>query len=80
MKELELEFDGKGEVNIFRFKQIKKGNNAYIYMVSLKHNPDIQWYEVFKRMECKETDVVLNGQSKYITKQRYVTHLQMILE
>lgn len=63
MRELELKFNGKGSMKPFRFQQINKGNNAYIYMVEIIENPSVRWYEVFRRRECSDTDVVLNGQT-----------------
>ena len=63
MRELELKFNGTGSMKPFRFQQINKGNNAYIYMVEIIENPSVRWYEVFRRRECSDTDVVLNGQT-----------------
>lgn len=50
IKELELEFEGKGEVKGYHFKQIKKSDKAYIYEVT---NLEFQTthYEVFRRRE-----------------------------
>ena len=48
IKELELSFDGTGEVRGYLFQQIEKSENAYIYKVQ---NPVITrcHYEVFER-------------------------------
>jgi hypothetical protein len=46
VKELPLEFTGKGEVKGFLFKQINKTDNRYLYEVS---SAGAVWYEVFDR-------------------------------
>lgn len=43
MKELPLEFTGRGEVKGFTFKQIHASCKAYLYEINGKH------YEVFRR-------------------------------
>ena len=48
LKELEISFDGRGEVKGYKFEQIMKSDKAYIYKKNLE---DITTYEVFKRME-----------------------------
>lgn len=48
MKELELQFKGRGQVKWFIFTQIKKSEFAYIYEVNTGSNCH---YEVFKRKE-----------------------------
>ena len=49
MKELEIEFDGRGEVKNFHFTQLKKSDKAYLYKVEV---PDTDpHYEVFLRKE-----------------------------
>lgn len=55
MKELEKEFNGRGEVKGFHFKQIKANEFAYIYEV---HNPDViePHYEVFERRINEQFD------------------------
>jgi len=48
MKELELEFTGKGQVRGFKFTQLKKNKKAYLYRVDTGH---LIMYEVFHRKE-----------------------------
>lgn len=48
MKELEIQFVGRGQVKGFIFTQIKKNNVGYIYKVDLGTSCH---YEVFKRKE-----------------------------
>lgn len=55
MKELQLEFIGRGEVRGFKFTQIKATDMAYLYKV------DSGWsinYEVFKRRENARYGVI----------------------
>ncbi len=48
MRELEMNFSGKGEVRGFMFRQVAKSERGYIYEVT---HPDVvtPHYEVFKR-------------------------------
>lgn len=46
IKELPLEFQGRGEVKCYCFKQNKRSNLCYIYEV-LAPNGQV-WYEVFR--------------------------------
>lgn len=48
MKELELNFIGKGQVRGFKFTQVKKNEFGYIYKIE---DFGRVWYEVFKRKE-----------------------------
>ena len=48
MKELQIEFKGKGQVKGFLFTQIKKNDKAYIYEVD---TGDSIHYEIFERKE-----------------------------
>ena len=48
MKELKEVFLGKGQVKGFKFTQIKKTNNAYLYRVDTGDN---KHYEIFERKE-----------------------------
>ena len=50
MKELKKEFQGRGEVKDYTFKQVSSSPYAYIYEVSNNFNRNIH-YEVFKRKE-----------------------------
>jgi hypothetical protein len=45
MKELPIEFTGKGEVRDFRFRQLKRTENAYLYEVTTETGIH---YEVFE--------------------------------
>jgi hypothetical protein len=47
MTELLIEFEGRGEVRGFQFKQLKKSTKAYLYQ---KRYEDIAYFEVFR---CK---------------------------
>ena len=48
MKELQIEFIGRGQVKGFEFTQIKKTEFGYIYKIDTKHSV---LYEVFHRKE-----------------------------
>ena len=48
MKELELEFEGRGEVKGYHFKQVMKSDTAYMYQKTFE---DLVNYEVFERRE-----------------------------
>ena len=48
MKQLEEEFKGKGQVRGFKFTQIKKTENAYLYRVD---TGDSKHYEIFEKKE-----------------------------
>ncbi len=47
IKELPLEFDGKGEVKGYRFRQLHKSGKAYMYEKTCDEGDTS--YEVFKR-------------------------------
>jgi len=52
MKELELEFEGKGAVKGFKFRQLNKTENTYLYE---SVSPEgVVYYEVFKRKVYKK--------------------------
>ena len=55
MRELPVEFEGRGAMKGFSFRQIAANNYAYIYE---KSYPDIPYvsYEVFQRKEGKTLD------------------------
>lgn len=59
MKELELEFKGKGEVSDYWFKQLKASKYGYIYEIS--HPNCDRYYEVFKRKERLKSETVMQG-------------------
>jgi hypothetical protein len=59
MKELELEFNGSGEVSNFVFKQLKASTCAYVYEIGDENNK--QHYECFERKEQQESETVLQG-------------------
>lgn len=48
MKELEINFTGKGQVRGFKFTQLKRTQNAYLYEVNTGDNTH---YEIFERVE-----------------------------
>lgn len=50
IRQLREEFDGKGEVKGYRFRQAEKGDNYYIYEVTDTENPGRVHYEVFRRV------------------------------
>lgn len=60
MKQLELEFIGKGQVKGFKFKQIANNGLAYIYEVT--DDCGIH-YEVFEHKEVDATTAILGGVS-----------------
>jgi hypothetical protein len=55
MKELQIEFIGRGEVKGFNFTQIKKSDKAYIYKVDCN---GFEHYEVFKHRENKHFNCI----------------------
>lgn len=55
MKDLELEFAGRGQVKGFRFTQIKQNQAAYIYLVNTGNSIH---YEVFKRKENSQFNCI----------------------
>jgi hypothetical protein len=56
--ELEIQFQGTGQMSNFYFKQIKKNDFGYIY--ELKSEDSIH-YEVFEKREQKEMDTEIKG-------------------
>ena len=71
MKELEKEFDGRGSVRDFHFRQIMGNEFAYIYEVT---QPDVKnpHYEVFCRVEQKEKTQVMGANTVFFeAKVRY---------
>jgi hypothetical protein len=62
MKELQKEFEGRGEVKDFHFSQKEASNKAYVYEVS--GNENSKHYEVFKRKENTYYDCVSYPTSK----------------
>jgi hypothetical protein len=62
MKELEIEFDGRGEVKNFHFTQLKRSDKAYLYKVEV---PDADpHYEVFLRKENSRYGCIVYPSSK----------------
>lgn len=53
MRELEIEFVGKGEVKDYTFKQVLFQNDWYVYSVTLPEQSEPSHFEVFKRKEVK---------------------------
>ena len=71
MKELELQFDGKGEVLGTKFRQLQKSDKAYLYELKDVETNKI-YYEVFERRISKESEFVINGTLiKYEEKEIY---------
>jgi hypothetical protein len=71
MKELELLFEGTGEVKNVTFKQLDKSDKGYFYELTDKEDNSKRW-EVFHHREQKEADVVFDGvSSHYEAKVRY---------
>lgn len=56
MRELQTEFEGRGEVSGYSFKQINKTDKAYIYERSSSEG-HLSW-EVFKRIENERFGVI----------------------
>lgn len=50
LKELPLEFVGRGEAKGFKFKQLQKSDSAYLYQINLPYGSRGPHYEVFKRV------------------------------
>ncbi|MES2875307.1 MAG: hypothetical protein V4708_16400 [Bacteroidota bacterium] len=46
IKQIPLEFQGRGEVKGYSFKQVKRSDLCYIYEVSAPNGQ--RWYEVFR--------------------------------
>jgi len=61
MRELKTEFDGRGEVKGFKFRQISKTDRGYIYSVDFDGKTH---YETFKRVENTRFDTVSYPTSK----------------
>ena len=57
MKELRTEFEGKGEVRGYHFRQVVKDDNYYIYEVTDNDAPDRKHYELFQRKVNKQYNV-----------------------
>lgn len=56
LKELEIEFEGRGEVKGFHFKQLHKSDAGYLYKVNTS---DLHYhYEVFQRKVNKQYNCV----------------------
>jgi hypothetical protein len=58
--ELETEFQGKGQMSNFHFRQIEKTQFGYIYELTTEFGKP--HYEVFERREQKEMDTEIQGQ------------------
>ena len=55
MKELETEFEGRGEIRNFHFKQLMKSGRAYMYEKNFEGSIS---YEVFERRENKQFNCI----------------------
>jgi hypothetical protein len=70
MKELEKEFIGSGEVEGFKFRQIKTSPYGYVYEIS--NGDGKQHYETFERKESKKSERVIQGRAiQYEARIRY---------
>lgn len=56
MKELELTFEGRGEVKGYVFNQLKTSINGFLY--ELKDHEGNVHYEVFRRKENKQFNCI----------------------
>lgn len=71
MKQLEIEFQGKGEVSGTTFKQLKKSEKAFLYELT-DNETGQKRYEVFERKISKCGEVIISGQLvKYEEKEIY---------
>jgi hypothetical protein len=61
IKQLELNFTGKGEVRGFKFTQLRQTVSAYLYEVN---TGDSKYYEVFKKKINKRYDCISYPTSK----------------
>lgn len=67
MIELKKEFNGVGQMSGYKFTQLHKSENAFLYSVTnLEH--DTIHYEVFKRVVSPESNVVIGGKTIHYTK------------
>jgi len=63
MKQLEIDFEGRGEVKGYHFHQIHADDDGFIYQVT-NHESDTNHYEVFKRKENTQFDCISYPSSK----------------
>lgn len=59
MKELEIEFQGTGEVSNFTFKQIASSTRGYVYELTDENKN--RHYESFERKEQQKSDTLIKG-------------------
>jgi hypothetical protein len=62
MKELSIDFIGRGEVRGFLFQQLIKSDTAYLYEVSPPNS--LSYYEVFERRINKRYDTITYPSAK----------------
>ena len=62
IKELPLEFNGRGKVKLFTFRQIAQSDKAYLYEVNNSNSR--KHYEVFKRKINSQYNCVSYPKSK----------------
>jgi hypothetical protein len=80
MKELQIDFNGKGEVLGYTFKQLKKSPYSYLYEVK-NEDTGVVHYEVFKRKENTQFDCVSYPRSKSFGLWAWtVTNLDLAIE
>lgn len=71
MKELEIQFEGSGEVSGMTFTQVQKSEKAFMYKLTDSETGKIH-FEVFEKRVQEEGEVVLGGQVvKYEEKELY---------
>lgn len=63
MKELKIQFEGKGEVKGYLFTQLKKLPNSYLYEVKNEEDGKCH-YEVFRRTINTQFDCISYPKSK----------------
>ena len=56
-KQLEKQFEGRGEVRGYSFKQLFESEKAYLYQLTDNETGSVH-YEVFKKVENKQFDCI----------------------
>jgi hypothetical protein len=73
MQELEIEFEGIGEVKGVHFQQLKKSDKAYMYELT-DVETNIKRWEVFEKIIQKPKECVIGGLTiNYVEKVTYPT-------
>lgn len=66
MIELKKEFDGVGQMSGYKFTQLQKSENAFLYSLVEPEHKTIH-FEVFKRVVSPEADVEIGGRIIHYT-------------